>query len=88
MQYVSVAVDTPRIVIIAVFRYYGVPLIDSVKYLHVIIRAAKATALQMEISKIEINIVAGCHSDYPGTVKMVWVGVWVIWTREVALQVC
>ena len=87
MQYTGVAVDTPRIVIIAVFRYYGVPLIDFVKYLHVIKRAAIATTLQVESIKVEINIVAGCHGNYPGAVKIVRVIVWVIWTREASLGV-
>jgi len=88
MQHAGVAVDTPRIVIIAVFRYYGVPLIVLVKYLHVIIRAAIATTLQMEIFKVQINIVAGCYGNYPGAVKIVWIEVWVIWTHEASLQVC
>lgn len=88
MQYAGVAVDTPRIVIIAVFRYDGVPLIDFVIYPHVVIRAAIATTLQMEIFKVQINIVAGCYGNYPGAVKRVWIEVWVIWTREASLQVC
>jgi len=88
MQHAGVAVDTPRIMIIAVFRYDGVPLIDFVKYPHVIIRAAIATTLQMEIFKVQINIVAGCYGNYPGADKRVWIEVWVIWTREASLQVC
>ena len=85
MHYAGVTVDTPRIVIIAIFRYYGVPLILFVKYLHVIIRAAIATTLQVEIFKVKINKVAGCYGNYPGAVKIVWVGVWVTWTREASL---
>ena len=88
MQHTGVAVDTPRIVIIAVFRYYRVPLIVFVKYLHVIIRAAIATTLQVEIFKVQVNIVAGCYGNYPGAVKIVWVDVWVTWTRKATLQAC
>lgn len=88
MQHACVAVDTPRIAIIAVFGYDGVPLIDFVKYPHVIIRTAIATSLQMETFKVQINIVAGCYGNYPGAVKRVWIEVWVIWTREASLQVC
>ena len=88
MQYAGVAEDTPRIVIIAIFRYYGVPLILFVKYLHVIIRAVRVTTLQVEIFKVKINKVAGCYGNFPGAVKMVWVVVWVIWARETSLQAC
>ena len=88
MQYTAVAVNTPRIVIITIFRYYGVPLIVFVKYLHIIIRAGIVTTLQVEVYKVQINIVAGCYGNYPGAVKIVWVGVRVTWTREASLQVC
>lgn len=69
------------------FRYYGVPLSVFVKYLHVIIRAVIVTTLQVEIFKVQINIVAGCYGNYPGAVKIVWVVVRVTWTREASLQV-
>ena len=87
VECVAVTVDAPRIVIITTFGYDGIPWIIFVVYLHVVVWAAVTTALKMEMLEVQINIVAVHYSNYPGTVQVVWIVIWVVWTGEVSLQV-
>ena len=87
VEYVAVTVDTPRIVIITTFRYDGIPGIVFVVNLHVIIWTAVTTTFKMEMCEVQINMVAVRYCNYPGTVQVVWIVIWVVWTGEVSLQV-
>ena len=82
---VAVAVNTPRILIIAASHCQALE-IESIIYPHVIIGAASLTALKMKVIKAEVNIVALCYSNNPGTVEIVVVVLWVVWTVEISVR--
>ena len=79
---------TPRILIATAFYFDRTCWIVRIGYFYVVIRTIAWTIFQIEVKKVQVNVVARCCSNRPKAVEVMWVKRWMIWTREISLRIC
>ena len=88
IQHIACARYTPRILIATAFHFDGTCWIVRVGYFHVVIRTMAPTIFQIEIEKVQVDVVARCCSNRPKAIEVLWVKGWMISTREISLRIC